>query len=240
MMRRTAVAAGALGITLGVVAITTMSVQGPFHSSIGPNILVNSVTLGECTSDLWYTQRRFNSQCWECNPILQAIGGPAGAWTYCGTPYIPFSTRSLPDEGGGTPAGVHFDNRLTGTHYSVFGEVTITVEEVAGTCIGGGCPVGTHAVLEVMQQNHQDGGDRPLAVGRIPCTAPVGTCVSTSPNAQNGCTTDAGIWGVVYPDLIGGPLHFEIKADGGQCSRFGVYRISGYTLPFAYGDGGGA
>lgn len=199
-----------------------------------------SVVLGECTSELWYTQRRYNSQCWECNPILQAIGGPAGAWTYCGTPYVPFSSRSLQDPGGsGTPAGVTFDARNAGTHYSAIGDLTISVEELTGTC-GGGCAAGTHAVIQVSQENHEDGGHRTIAIGRIPCAAPVDYCVSISPSARNGCDSDAGVWAYVEPQSINGHLHYEIKADGGQCSKFGVYRVTGWAMPFTYSDGGGS
>lgn len=241
-MTRNAIAAGALGTVFGAVVLSMMgSFGGPFDSSIGPSVLVNSQALGECTSALYYTQRRFNSQCWECNPILQAIGGPAGAWTYCGTPYVPFSARSLQDpSGSGTPAGVTFDARNAGTHYTVLSDLVVSVEEVPGACSGGGCAPGTHAIVEITQENHEDGGHRTIGVGRIPCTAPIDYCVSTNPNPRNGCDSDAGIWGFVEPETINGHLHFEIRADGGQCSRFGVYRLTGYAMPFAYGDAGGA
>lgn len=200
-----------------------------------------SAALGECTQALWYTQRRYNAQCWECNPILQAIGGPAGAWTYCGTPYIPFSSRSLVDpQGSGTPAGVLFDSRNPGTHYTQLGELSIAVEEVAGLCSGGGCPAGTHAIIELVQRNAADGGYRVIGIGRIPCTAPVNYCVSTRPTAFNGCTSDAGIWAAGEPETLNGRISYAVRSDGGQCSTFGVYRVTGWGLPFAQGDGGGS
>lgn len=241
-MKRTAIAAGALGTLLGALVLSMMgSLGGPFQSAIGPTVLVNSQALGECTSELYYTQRRFNSQCWECNPILQSIGGPAGAWTYCGTPYVPFSSRSLVDpQGSGTPAGVLFDARNAGAHYTQLGELTIRVEEISGLCSGGGCSPGTHAIIELTQRNSQDGGVRVIAVGRLPCTAPVNYCVSTTPNSRNGCNSDAGIWSYVEPDTLNGPISYSVRSDGGQCSTFGVYRLTGYALPFAFGDGGGS
>lgn len=239
-MRRAALATGVVGAMLGAFVLATMGMQGPFHSSIGPTVLVNSETLGECTSELYFTRRRYNNQCWECNPILQAIGGPAGAWTYCETPFVPFSSRSLQDPGGsGTPAGVSFDARNAGAHYSVIGDLTVSVEDVTGTC-GGGCVAGTEAVIQISQENHEDGGHTVIAEGSIPCTAPRGTCVSLHPSARNRCTADAGMLAYVEPESINGHLHYEIKADGGQCSKFGVYRVTGWAMPFAYGDGGGA
>lgn len=200
--------------------------------------LPNQTGLEECTSSMWFTQRRVNSQCWECNPILQAIGGPAGMWTYCGTPIVPFSTRSLQDPGGaGTPAGVHFNQRHPGTHYQVLGDLTVCVE-ATGTCTGG-CPAGTHAILDVEQENQQDGGRRQIAVARIPCTAPLGYCVSTNSDPRNDAGTDAGIWGVVIPSTLGGHVHFEVRADGGQCSKYGVFGLTGWSMPGAFADGGG-